>query len=86
MLHKSSSDTPPMLFMWCDLYAACRYVGDGRDFWRYIVAQSTGCADERLAEELYDYYLQVRGLHGSLPWLAWLTCEACMGTSEVPRY
>jgi REG-2-like HAD superfamily hydrolase len=35
-----------------------RYVGDGRPFWRFIVEQSTGCADERLFEELYQYYVR----------------------------
>lgn len=31
-------------------------MGDGRPFWRFIVEQSTGCNNERLFEELYQYY------------------------------
>lgn len=33
-----------------------RYVGDGRPFWRYIVEQSTGCDNEAMFEEVYQYY------------------------------
>lgn len=33
-----------------------RYVGDGRPFWKYIVAQSTGCNNSELFEEIYKYY------------------------------
>eukprot|EP00882_Tetradesmus_deserticola_P006793 GHRQ01007152.1.p1 GENE.GHRQ01007152.1~~GHRQ01007152.1.p1 ORF type:complete len:293 (+),score=101.96 GHRQ01007152.1:173-1051(+) len=35
-----------------------RYVGDGRPFWRFIVEQSTGCCNEQLFEEVYEYYAQ----------------------------
>lgn len=35
-----------------------RYVGDGRPFWRYIVQESTGCSNDELFEEVYDYYVQ----------------------------
>jgi REG-2-like HAD superfamily hydrolase len=33
-----------------------RYVGDGRPFWRFIVEESTGCANERMFEEVYQYF------------------------------
>jgi REG-2-like HAD superfamily hydrolase len=33
-----------------------RYVGDGRPFWRWIVAQSTGCDNEAMFEEIFRYY------------------------------
>lgn len=33
-----------------------RYIGDGRDFWRYVVGYATGCDSEALLEELYEYY------------------------------
>lgn len=33
-----------------------RYVGDGRPFWRFIVARTLGSADEALFEEIYEYY------------------------------
>eukprot|EP00775_Hariotina_reticulata_P008237 gene8237-8427_t len=39
-------------------HSPLRYFGDGRPFWRFIVEQSTGCSDEHLFEELYDYYVQ----------------------------
>ncbi|KAK9726014.1 hypothetical protein RND81_05G184700 [Saponaria officinalis] len=34
-----------------------RYVDDGRPFWQYIVASSTGCSDTQYFEELYNYYM-----------------------------
>lgn len=46
---RSAYNTP-----WAD--SRQRYVGDGRPFWRFIVAESTGCSDERMFEEVYDYY------------------------------
>jgi len=46
---RSAYNTP-----WTDTQQ--RYVGDGRPFWRWIVSESTGCNDERLSEEVYDYY------------------------------
>jgi REG-2-like HAD superfamily hydrolase len=33
-------------------------VGDGRPFWRFIVEASTGCSNEGLFEELYQYYVR----------------------------
>ena len=33
-----------------------RYVGDGRPFWRHIVALSTGSEDQALFEDIYEYY------------------------------
>lgn len=33
-----------------------RYVGDGRPFWRHIVALSTGSRDQALFEDIYEYY------------------------------
>jgi REG-2-like HAD superfamily hydrolase len=31
-------------------------VDDGKPFWRFIVAESTGIDDERMFEEIYEYY------------------------------
>lgn len=39
-------------------HSSLRYVGDGRPFWRFIVAASTGSDDPKLFEELYAYYAQ----------------------------
>jgi FMN phosphatase YigB (HAD superfamily) len=33
-----------------------RYVDDGRPFWRFIVAHATGSHDQRLFEDIYEYY------------------------------
>ncbi|CAD7697257.1 unnamed protein product [Ostreobium quekettii] len=33
-----------------------RYVGDGRAFWRRVVAQATGCDSEALFDEVYEHY------------------------------
>ncbi|GAB4823833.1 hypothetical protein N2152v2_010879 [Parachlorella kessleri] len=33
-----------------------RYVGDGKPFWRHIVMESLGCKDERVFEDIYEYY------------------------------
>eukprot|EP00250_Pteridium_aquilinum_P013118 c21143_g1_i1 orf=173-955(+) len=33
-----------------------RYEGDGKLFWRYAVAQATGCKDEQFFEEIYQHY------------------------------
>ncbi|GLJ49625.1 hypothetical protein SUGI_1052820 [Cryptomeria japonica] len=35
-----------------------RYQGDGRPFWRHIVAQATGCASNDYFEELYKHFSQ----------------------------
>ncbi|KAL4425845.1 hypothetical protein ABPG75_009861 [Micractinium tetrahymenae] len=37
-------------------HSTIRYVGDGRPFWRHIVFESTGCCNDQMFEELYDYY------------------------------
>jgi REG-2-like HAD superfamily hydrolase len=33
-----------------------RYVDDGKPFWRFIVAESTGISDEGMFSDIYDYY------------------------------
>uniref|UniRef100_A0ACD5ZQS0 Uncharacterized protein n=2 Tax=Avena sativa TaxID=4498 RepID=A0ACD5ZQS0_AVESA len=33
-----------------------RYQGDGRPFWRIVVAEATGCMDNDYFEEVYQYY------------------------------
>ncbi|CAM0911139.1 unnamed protein product [Alopecurus aequalis] len=35
-----------------------RYQGDGRPFWRIVVAEATGCMDNDYFEEVYQYYAQ----------------------------
>ncbi|KAH7292325.1 hypothetical protein KP509_29G061900 [Ceratopteris richardii] len=42
-----------------------RYEGDGKPFWRHVVAQATGCNDEQFFEELYQYY--AKGAAWKLP-------------------
>lgn len=42
-----------------------RYEGDGKLFWRYAVAQATGCEDEKFFEELYYHY--AKGAAWTLP-------------------
>lgn len=49
-----------------------RYVGDGRPFWRRVVAASLGSEDPRLFEALYGYFAQPqawRVAEGALPLL-----------------
>lgn len=36
--------------------SSIRYVQDGRPFWRFIVAESTGSTNQDLFEDLYEYY------------------------------
>lgn len=36
--------------------SSIRYVDDGRAFWKFIVAESTGIDNEEMFEALYDYY------------------------------
>lgn len=43
-----------------------RYVDDGRPFWQYIVASSTGCSDAQYFEELYNYFMTEK---------AWQLCD-----------
>ncbi|GJN39571.1 hypothetical protein PR202_gb28696 [Eleusine coracana subsp. coracana] len=33
-----------------------RYQGDGRPFWRIVVAEATGCTDDDYFEEVYQHY------------------------------
>ncbi|OVA09032.1 HAD hydrolase [Macleaya cordata] len=33
-----------------------RYQGDGRPFWRLVVSEATGCADNDYFEEVYEYF------------------------------
>ncbi|KAM3706693.1 hypothetical protein ACJW31_03G169500 [Castanea mollissima] len=33
-----------------------RYQGDGRPFWKLVVSEATGCADNDYFEEVYEYY------------------------------
>uniref|UniRef100_A0A061QZ03 Haloacid dehalogenase-like hydrolase domain-containing protein 3-like n=1 Tax=Tetraselmis sp. GSL018 TaxID=582737 RepID=A0A061QZ03_9CHLO len=33
-----------------------RYVGDGREFWKYVVTETTGCNDNEFFEGIYEYY------------------------------
>ncbi|KAI0497456.1 hypothetical protein KFK09_020683 [Dendrobium nobile] len=40
-----------------------RYVDDGRPFWQFIVASSTGCSDSQYFEELYQYYTTDKAWH-----------------------
>lgn len=37
-------------------WTGLRYVGDGRPFWRAMVAASVGSADEGLFEDLYEWF------------------------------
>ncbi|KAK4261126.1 hypothetical protein QN277_004170 [Acacia crassicarpa] len=40
-----------------------RYQGDGRPFWKLVVSEATGCADEDYFEEVYEYYANGRAWH-----------------------
>ncbi|XP_059655867.1 uncharacterized protein LOC132302893 [Cornus florida] len=42
-----------------------RYQGDGKTFWKLVVSEATGCADEHYFEEVYEYY--AKGDAWSLP-------------------
>lgn len=42
-----------------------RYQGDGRPFWKLVVSEATGCADNDYFEEVYEYY--ARGNAWRLP-------------------
>ncbi|KAM7484355.1 hypothetical protein LguiA_000364 [Lonicera macranthoides] len=33
-----------------------RYQGDGRPFWKLVVSEATGCANDDYFEEVYEYY------------------------------
>lgn len=53
-----------------------RYQGDGRPFWRAVVAGATGCADQDYFEALYSYY--------ALP-EAWIVAEGAVETFGALR-
>ena len=36
--------------------SSLRYVGDAKDFWGYMVAETTGCSRPELLDDVYDYY------------------------------
>jgi FMN phosphatase YigB (HAD superfamily) len=36
--------------------SSLRYVGEAKDFWGYMVAETTGCARPELLDDIYDYY------------------------------
>ncbi|XP_028762092.1 haloacid dehalogenase-like hydrolase domain-containing protein 3 isoform X2 [Neltuma alba] len=40
-----------------------RYQGDGRPFWKLVVSEATGCADEDYFEEVYEYYANGHAWH-----------------------
>ncbi|KAG2428439.1 hypothetical protein HXX76_011559 [Chlamydomonas incerta] len=40
-----------------------RYVGDARDFWHCIVANSTGCDRPEVSEAIYEYYSRPEAWH-----------------------
>ncbi|XP_021890605.1 haloacid dehalogenase-like hydrolase domain-containing protein 3 [Carica papaya] len=40
-----------------------RYQGDGRPFWKLVVSEATGCADNDYFEEVYKYYADGNAWH-----------------------
>ncbi|GMH43370.1 hypothetical protein BSKO_11292 [Bryopsis sp. KO-2023] len=52
--YRRAFQTRPKKEPWAQ--STLRYVGDARDFWRYIVQEATGSSDEILFETLYSYY------------------------------
>ncbi|KAF5739247.1 hypothetical protein HS088_TW12G00449 [Tripterygium wilfordii] len=40
-----------------------RYQGDGRTFWRLVVSEATGCANNDYFEEVYEYYAEGDAWH-----------------------
>ncbi|KAI4314171.1 hypothetical protein L6164_027106 [Bauhinia variegata] len=40
-----------------------RYQGDGRPFWKLVVSEATGCANENYFEEVYEYYAKGDAWH-----------------------
>ncbi|KAJ0039282.1 hypothetical protein Pint_22722 [Pistacia integerrima] len=40
-----------------------RYQGDGRPFWRLLVSEATGCANNDYFEEVYEYYANAEAWH-----------------------
>ncbi|KAF5443306.1 hypothetical protein F2P56_035868 [Juglans regia] len=39
------------------------YQGDGRPFWKLVVSEATGCADDDYFEEVYEYYAKGDAWH-----------------------
>ncbi|XP_054792116.1 uncharacterized protein LOC129297796 isoform X2 [Prosopis cineraria] len=40
-----------------------RYQGDGRPFWKLVVSEATGCANEDYFEEVYEHYANGHAWH-----------------------
>ncbi|XP_021722918.1 haloacid dehalogenase-like hydrolase domain-containing protein 3 [Chenopodium quinoa] len=40
-----------------------RYQGDGRPFWKLVVSEATGCADDSYFNEVYEYYANGQAWH-----------------------
>ncbi|XAR56014.1 hypothetical protein NMG60_11036286 [Bertholletia excelsa] len=40
-----------------------RYQGDGKPFWKLVVSEATGCADDKYFEEVYEYYAKGEAWH-----------------------
>ncbi|KAI3516423.1 hypothetical protein L1887_15338 [Cichorium endivia] len=40
-----------------------RYQGDGRPFWKLVVSEATGCANNDYFEEVYEYYANGNAWH-----------------------
>ncbi|XP_072985582.1 uncharacterized protein [Typha latifolia] len=40
-----------------------RYKGDGREFWRLVVSEATGCADDGYFEEVYEHFASGNAWH-----------------------
>ncbi|XP_072977748.1 uncharacterized protein [Typha angustifolia] len=40
-----------------------RYKGDGREFWRLVVSEATGCVDDGYFEELYEHFASGNAWH-----------------------
>mmetsp|Transcript_36395 Transcript_36395/g.102805 ORF Transcript_36395/g.102805 Transcript_36395/m.102805 type:complete len:301 (+) Transcript_36395:425-1327(+) len=60
--HKLKLSDDEMLFRFRAAYnkpwtrSSLRYVGDAKDFWRFMVAETTGCDDDDYFESVYEYY------------------------------
>ncbi|GAB4829174.1 hypothetical protein Ancab_018839 [Ancistrocladus abbreviatus] len=40
-----------------------RYQGDGKPFWKFVVSEATGCADNDYFEEVYEYFANGHAWH-----------------------
>lgn len=50
-------------------HSSIRYVGDGKEFWKYIVNETTGCNHPEYFEKVYEYYARAEAwnlVHGAL--------------------